>query len=219
MKKLKYKWLALLITSLSIIMGFRPSSTFLNKVMPVSTEVSSVKEAVLTKEVDTQNTVDMSGFTGKNFSVLPKNERLLVTLKKHTDGDTSQFILSGHKISVRYLLIDTPETRHPNKEVQPFGNEASNRTKELLENANTIEIMLDNGDRTDHYKRVLAYVFVDGVLVQDTLIKEGLGRVAYITEPSTTYLDQLLASQQLAEQKKVGIWSLDNYVTDKGFNP
>lgn len=119
------------------------------------------------------------------------------------DGDTTQFLLEGHKIRVRYLLIDTPETVKPNTEPEPFGHEASNRTKGLLEGAETIEIMLDKGERKDHYDRILAYVFVDGELVQDILVKEGLAKVAYVKEPSTKYLKQLQESEK--EAKKV-VW-------------
>lgn len=171
------------------------------------------------KENETEHSSNVSDFTGENFSVLPKNERLTVSLKKHTDGDTTQFLLGDYKVKVRYLLIDTPETVKPNTKPQPFGHEASTRTKELLENADKIEIMLDSGDRTDHYKRVLAYVFVDGELVQNILISEGLARLAYVKEPNTSYLKQLTAAEEQAKRSKIGIWSVDGYVTEKGFNP
>ncbi|MFD1902803.1 thermonuclease family protein [Enterococcus termitis] len=61
-------------------------------------------------------------------------------------------------------------------DVQPFGKEASNRTKELLEQANIIELMIDKGNPTDmtDSKRLLSYVFVDGELLQDILVKEVL---------------------------------------------
>lgn len=158
---------------------------------------SSVKEEVLSK-VQSSSDVD-----------LPRQERIPVQLKKHVDGDTSQFLLNGEKITVRYLLIDTPETVKIGTEPQLFGKEASDRTKALLEGAGTIEIMLDNGDSKDHYKRILAYVFVDGELVQDVLVREGLARIAYVSEPNTTYLEQLTASENSAKQQGIGIWSVE----------
>lgn len=170
----------------------------------------SVKKKVNVELTNALESTDLSKFTGKNISILPKNELLSVSLKKHVDGDTTHFLLEGYKIKVRYLLIDTPETVKPNTDPEPFGYEASNRTKELLENANKIEIMLDKGERKDHYERVLAYVFVDGELVQDILVKEGLAKVAYVKEPSTKYSTQLTTSEKEAKKSYLGLWSVEN---------
>ena len=148
---------------------------------------------------------------------LQKNVRIPVQLSKHIDGDTSKFFLDDQEITVRYLLIDTPETVKPNTAVQPFGSEASSRTKELLETASVIEIMLDKGNAKDKYDRFLAYVFIDGELLQDILVREGLARVAYVHEPSTTYLQQLEQSQEQAKEQEIGIWSMRDYVTKNGF--
>lgn len=70
---------------------------------------------------------------------------------------------------VRFLLVDTPETVNPKTKVQPFGLEASKRTKELLSTASEITFEYDSGDKTDRYGRVLGYIFVDGTLLQKRL--------------------------------------------------
>lgn len=180
-----------------------------------------------TQQVDDANQLDLkvkkdelvSKFFGSESEELQKNVLIPVQLSSHVDGDTSKFFLDGQKITVRYLLIDTPETVKWNTPVQPFGSEASNRTKELLETASAIEIMLDKGEERDstESRRLLAYVFVDGELIQDILVREGLARVAYVHEPSTTYLQQLEQSQEQAKQQGRGIWSIAGYVTDRGF--
>ena len=159
----------------------------------------------------------VSKFFSNQSEEIQKNVLVPVQLSKHVDGDTSKFLLDNQEITARYLLIDTPETVKPNTPIQPFGSEASNRTKELLENASVIEIMFDNGNEKDTYDRFLVYVFVDGELIQDILVREGLARVAYVHEPSTTYLQQLEQSQAHAKQQKIGIWSIAGYVTDRGF--
>ncbi len=87
----------------------------------------------------------------------------------------------------------------------------------MLETASVIEIMLDKGNEKDKYDRVLAYVFIDGELLQNILVREGLARVAYVHEPSTTYLQQLEQSQEQAKQQEIGIWSIAGYVKDRGF--
>lgn len=38
----------------------------------------------------------------------------------------------------------------------------------------------EEGNTRDAYGRLLAYVYLDGVSVQDMLLKEGFARVAYI---------------------------------------
>ena len=59
--------------------------------------------------------------------------------------------IEGKEQKVRFLLIDTPETVKPNTKVQPFGLEASKRTKELLSTAAEITFEYDQGDKKDRY--------------------------------------------------------------------
>ena len=143
-----------------------------------------------------------------------------VSLSRPIDGDTTEFIVDGKKKKVRYLLIDTPETKKPGTPIQPFGLDASNRTKELLQQAQSIELKEDPNNSTDKYGRSLAYVYVDGELLQNILVREGLARVAYVQSSSDqVILESLLAEEQQAKVEKIGIWSIDGYVTEKGFNP
>lgn len=131
------------------------------------------------------------------------------------DGDTIDVHLeNGKKERVRFILIDTPETKHPNKPVQPFGPEASKFTNEALLNKD-VELELDVQER-DRYGRLLAYVYIDGQMINETLLKKGLARVA-IFPPNTKYVDQFEKLQNKAKQKGIGIWSLENYVQEKGF--
>ncbi|MBE3102790.1 MAG: thermonuclease family protein [Bacilli bacterium] len=139
-----------------------------------------------------------------------------VTLVRSVDGDTAVVHYEGEELSVRYLLIDTPETKHPQMGIQPFGPEASDRNKELI-NSGKLAIEFDVGERTDRYSRLLAYVYVDGVSVQETLVREGLARVAYIYPPSTRHLDVYKAAEQEAKDAGRGIWSIENYATEDGF--
>lgn len=51
---------------------------------------------------------------------------------KVIDGDTVKVMAEGREETLRLLLVDTPETVHPNKPVQPFGPEASRFAKDTL---------------------------------------------------------------------------------------
>ncbi|QIW79942.1 thermonuclease family protein [Bacillus tequilensis] len=146
-----------------------------------------------------------------------KKELVDVTLDRAVDGDTIKVNYNGKKDTVRYLLVDTPETKKPNSCVQPYGKDASKRNKELV-NSGKLQLEFDKGDRRDKYGRLLAYVYVDGKSVQETLLKEGLARVAYVYEPNTKYINQFKKDEQEAKTEKLSIWSKNGYVTERGFN-
>ncbi|MGM0873362.1 MAG: thermonuclease family protein [Bacillota bacterium] len=132
------------------------------------------------------------------------------------DGDTVNVRLEdGKEETVRLLLVDTPETVHPTKPVQPFGPEASSFAKDLL-NGKKVQLELDIGER-DKYGRLLAYLYVDDRMVNKLLLEKGLARVAYVFEPNTKYVDDFYTIQKQAQQQGVGIWSIENYATDQGF--
>jgi micrococcal nuclease len=143
-------------------------------------------------------------------------DHIPVKLVQTVDGDTIRILYNGQEKTVRYLLIDTPETKHPQLGVQPFGKEANNRNKQLV-NSGKLEIEFDIGDRYDKYGRLLAYVYVNGKSVQEQLVKEGLARVAYVYPPNTRYLDSYKNAEADAKKKQLGIWSIENYTTEKGF--
>ena len=99
-----------------------------------------------------------------------------------------------------------------------FADEAKKRTEELLKNAKKIEGSFDVGDHADKYDRALMYVYVDGKLLQDILIEEGLARVGYAYEPNTSLLKQFQEIEKKAKKRKKNIWEKDGYVTNKGFD-
>ncbi|KZE69415.1 nuclease [Fictibacillus phosphorivorans] len=142
-------------------------------------------------------------------------DRIAVQVIDVVDGDTLKVQVGDKTETVRLLLIDTPESVHPSKPVQPFSKEASKFTKELLSNAK-VELELGIGER-DKYGRLLAYVYADGKSVQESLLEKGLARVAYVFEPNTKYVDEYQNIQKQAQKKSIGIWSIENYVQEDGY--
>jgi micrococcal nuclease len=139
-------------------------------------------------------------------------------ITKVVDGDTVKITLeNGSEETVRLLLIDTPETVHPSKPVQPFGPEASEFAKNTLPSGKQIGIEIDVSER-DKYGRLLAYIWVDNKMFNEMLLERGLARVAYIYPPNTKYVDQFRAIQRTAQEQGVGIWSIENYVQEDGYN-
>lgn len=131
------------------------------------------------------------------------NTKVRVEFKKCTDGDTAHFLIDDEDVTVRFLAIDTPE--YTTKK-ERFGKEASEFTCQALKKADVIELEYDDGSQNkDKYGRSLAWVFVDGALLQKQLVSEGLAEVAYIYG-DYAYTDELYAAQESAKQEKLNIW-------------
>lgn len=144
------------------------------------------------------------------FFLLPityaDNKKIPVTFSKCVDGDTAKVILNQKEITVRFLAIDTPETKHPQKGEEPFGKEASNYTCNKLKKANKIELEYDGKEKTDKYNRHLAWVFVDDSLLQKELIQKGYAEVAYLYD-DYKYTKILQKEESLAKLEKCGKWN------------
>ncbi|WP_255291254.1 MULTISPECIES: thermonuclease family protein [Bacillus] len=147
-------------------------------------------------------------------------------VKKVSDGDTYVVVVDKDSLSktkvidekerqikIRALLLDTPESVKPNYPVQAYGKEASKFAKSLLEGKD-VEIVFDKGEKKDHYGRYLAYVFCDGKLIQEEIIKEGFGIISYVKKPNTTFFDELQKVELQAKSKKNGVWSIPDYVDE-----
>jgi micrococcal nuclease len=156
-----------------------------------------------------------ASFKGEE-SVIPTGQ-VPVILVDTIDGDTIKVRVEGKIETVRYLLIDTPESKKPKMCVQPYAKEAYLRNDELVKSGTlTMELELENS--SDSYGRLVAYVYVDGKSVQETLLKEGFARVAFIMNPPYKYLSLYREDETLAKRSKLNIWSNPNFVTKWGFN-
>ncbi|RHV56862.1 thermonuclease [Clostridiaceae bacterium OM02-2AC] len=129
-----------------------------------------------------------------------------VKLTKCTDGDTAHFMIDGQDTTVRFLAIDTPETKKPNTPVQPYGKEASRYTCDALSSAKEIRLEYEK-EKDDKYGRCLAWVFVDDELLQEQLIQKGYAKVAYLYG-DYKYTGRLQEAEKKAKAERLGIWSL-----------
>src|SRR5690606_18791391 len=114
------------------------------------------------------------------------------------DGDTVE-IEGGAR--VRYIGMDTPEST---TEQECFGQQASERNRQLVE-GKVVESEKVVSE-TDQYGRLLRYVYVDGVMVNEVLVREGYAQVATFP-PDVKYVDRFLAAQQQAVASGAGLWS------------
>lgn len=121
------------------------------------------------------------------------------------DGDTIAVTIDGRQDTVRYIGVDTPETRHPTRGVEPFGREASAYNSQLLQDGRVcLEKDITERDRFD---RLLRYAWLeDGTFVNEALLLAGLARVVTYP-PDVRYVEsRYLPAQQQARDAGLGIW-------------
>ena len=130
-----------------------------------------------------------------------------VKLSKCIDGDTARFIINTEEVRVRFIGVDTPESVKPNSDIEEYGKEAANYTCRKLKNAKKIALEYDEkAGKTDNYGRTLAYVFIDGALLQEQLVKNGYANVKYINK-NYKYYDRLKSAEEKAIKNKKRIYS------------
>ena len=158
---------------------------------------------ILTPEEDIENEnsndLDLEQ-NGQPTESIEKQE-LLFKVIKVIDGDTIK--LENGEV-VRYIGIDTPETVHPSEPVQCFGKEASGKNKELVE-GKLVKLEKDITDR-DKYGRLLRYVWVDDLFVNDELVRQGYA-YAYTYPPDVKYTEQFVQAQKEARENNRGLWA------------
>ena len=122
------------------------------------------------------------------------------------DGDTVELLLNGFPTTVRLIGVDTPETVHPKRPVEYYGQEASTFAKNLLR-GDSVYVEYETGSpETDKYRRLLAYLYraPDGLFVNLEIIRQGYGH-AYTRFPFK-YMELFRAHEQAARSAGKGLW-------------
>ena len=127
----------------------------------------------------------------------------------HVDGDTVRVRITNPPAglnvieTIRLLGVDTPETVHPNRHVEHFGQEASDFTKAALLDQ-TVYLAFD-WDLRDRFGRLLAYIYTDeGRSFNARLIYEGFGH-ALLRYPFQ-FMDEFRDLEQEARREGRGLW-------------
>lgn len=140
-----------------------------------------------------------ASFTLDQTEVLSSSEERALVIRV-VDGDTIE-LSTGEK--VRYIGIDTPELRSSSGP-ECFAVKAKEINKELVE-GKTVRLEKDISDK-DRYGRLLRYVYIDDLLVNEELVKEGYALAASF--PPDIALQSLFVSRQIeARENSRGLWS------------
>lgn len=104
---------------------------------------------------------------------------------------------------MRYIGVNTPETSLSANGVEPFGKEAKEANRRLVEGkAIRLESDLEKYDR---HRRVLAYAYVGDTLINAELVRQGYAQVATFP-PNVKYQELFLRLQRGARKAKRGLW-------------
>jgi endonuclease YncB( thermonuclease family) len=121
------------------------------------------------------------------------------------DGDTIRVSIDGQAYTLRYIGIDAPETRHPDRPVEWMGPEATAANERLVD-GETVYLEKDVSE-TDRYGRLLRYVYLtDGEFVNAALVRQGYA-VASSYPPDVKYQDLLRRAEREAREAGRGLWS------------
>ncbi|HEX5822969.1 MAG TPA: thermonuclease family protein [Candidatus Limnocylindrales bacterium] len=139
----------------------------------------------------------------------PTTETTEADVVRIVDGDTIVVAFGGHEYKVRYIGMDTPETKDPNTAVQWMGPQATVANATLLEGG-TVFLEKDVSE-VDHFDRLLRYVWItDGAawtLVNLELVRQGVA-AAKSYPPDVRYDAVYLGAEEIARQSGLGLWGV-----------
>ncbi|MCD6156606.1 MAG: thermonuclease family protein [Candidatus Atribacteria bacterium] len=116
------------------------------------------------------------------------------------DGDTIK-LKSGER--VRYIGIDTPELKGKDGKPEFYAWEAKEANRKLVE-GKKVKLEFDV-EKRDRYGRLLAYVYVDGLMVNEWLVANGYAR-AVVFPPNVKYEEHFRRLEDEAQELGLGIW-------------
>lgn len=130
--------------------------------------------------------------------------RQTVEVLSVTDGDTIRVRINGRSVPVRYIGIDAPELATASRPARCFGQEASAFNAGLVQ-GKRVELEKDVSE-TDRHGRLLRYVWADGRMVNEELVRHGYAR-AKTYRPDVRHQGRLNAVHAEARLRQVGLWS------------
>ena len=161
-------------------------------------------EAVSTESQQSLQSVSVALF----FLILavspPADAQKLVRAKRVIDGDAI-LLTTGERVQL--IGVRTPKIKHGSKPPEPFGEEAREFIKRLVEGK---EVRLETdpqADFRDKHSRILAYLFLhDGTSVNAEIIRAGFGTAIRNASP-LKYELEFIQLETMAKKHRRGMWA------------
>ncbi len=125
---------------------------------------------------------------------------------KVTDGDTFHIKYKDNEYKVRMLDIDTPESVKSGVEPQPFSEEASALSKEMLTDQK-VKLIFEK-DTTDQFDRLLAHVILDDETYYNGFMILNGYAISVFYSPNTLLKAYFNDLQDTAITEERGFWQL-----------
>jgi micrococcal nuclease len=142
-------------------------------------------------------------FIGKGVAAYREQKsmhRFEAVVARVIDGDT---VVTDSGEKIRLLGVDTPELHHPDFPEQPFAKEARQYVVERIGGKKCVFEYTDM-DHYDKYGRTLAFIYIDGDLVNSELVKKGFGYASPNKYLSKTR--EFLILENIARKFRSGLW-------------
>ncbi|GAB4291173.1 MAG: hypothetical protein Fur0025_26280 [Oscillatoriaceae cyanobacterium] len=132
-----------------------------------------------------------------------------VKVERVLSGQTVEISNTRGPERLRLLGIDAPDGRQ-----EPHGAAAKEKLQQMVEGK---LVLLEYDMKTqDDYGRQLGYIWLDGQLVQEVLVRDGYVLAASrrgqstLLSPNTKHSQRLDYAQKLARVQELGIWNPQN---------
>ncbi|MEZ7197113.1 thermonuclease family protein [Pseudodesulfovibrio karagichevae] len=113
------------------------------------------------------------------------------------DGDSLRVDHAGDTLEVRLIGVDAPEYK------QEYSRKAKDFSRSFCQ-GKTVHLEFDR-DRRDRYGRTLAYVYADGRMLNEELVRAGLA-IPIRIKPNTRHYDLIKQAEAEARREKRGFW-------------
>lgn len=137
-----------------------------------------------------------------NPDELKLNEKYQAELAECIDGDSAQFKIGENVYKTRFLYIETPDSTFRK---EPMGEEAAEFACTRLQKGKEIILETDGDKLFDDLDRLLAWVWVDGKLLQEELAEAGFVRVL-LDYGDYKYEKQVHNALEAAKKEKRGLY-------------
>ena len=134
------------------------------------------------------------------------------TVVRVVDGDTIHVKVGERVEKVRYIGVNTPEVHHPTKGEEPGGREAACVNRDLVAGpagggarGGATDRPGRGGGVFDPVGRALAYVWVDGAMINAELVRLGYAQVMTIP-PNVRHQALFRRLQREAREAERGLW-------------
>jgi micrococcal nuclease len=138
--------------------------------------------------------------SGCNMAIAQPQKICDVT--KITDGDTINVSCSGVKDKIRFCGIDAPEIKHGRKDGQPYGRDAREFVRKLLDGGKVELVEVER----DRYGRMVAELWLGKTFINAEVVRAGLAYDYKQYSKRCPHRDQIVNAEAIAQKNKSGVW-------------